>query len=114
MMFRRRAAPAEPICAIAGRPCPRTSDPKADAFCPFWAEHGVVWTNTRSGEEQVEHCGARMLVPGLIETIKASNRPAAAIERAGNDMAGLAGVLRGALRLRSPAPPPPPKLTNSE
>ena len=98
-MFGRRK---ELICALAGRPCPRTADPSAEVFCPFWAETGVVWTNTRSGEERVENCGARMMVPGMIETIKASNRPAAAIERAGNDMAGLAGVLRGALRGRIP------------
>ncbi len=83
----------EPRCALIGAPCPRTGNPDAATFCPLWSD-GITWTNTRTGQETVEHCGARMLVPGLIETIKASNRPAAATEQLRNGVGLLATMMR--------------------
>ena len=53
--------------------------------------------NSETGEERVEQCGARVMVQGQIEVIKASNRPAAAIEGARNEIAkgfvAVAGVM---------------------
>jgi hypothetical protein len=91
-------------CALIGAPCPQTSDQNAKRFCPLWAEGGIVWQNDITGQERVEHCGARMMVPGMIEVIKASNRPAAAVEStrneivAGFDRVSKAVALSGAAR----------------
>lgn len=90
-------------CALIGAPCPRTSDPNAKHFCPLWNESGIVWTNQQSGAEVIEHCGARMIVPGMIEVIKASNRPAAAIESTRNEMvrrfSAIIGAFNGGVRM---------------
>lgn len=73
-------------CAIAGRECPRTNNPEAKSYCPAWAD-AVVWTNVQTGEEKVVNCSFAMMMPGMIEVIKASNRPAAAVESMRNEMA---------------------------
>jgi hypothetical protein len=83
---------SEGKCAIINGRCPRTNDPTAKIYCPFWT-NGVVLTNIMTGEEKIEFCGARMLVPSMIEVIKASNRPAAVMESARNEIAnGFAAV----------------------
>lgn len=74
-------------CALAGRKCPRTSDPKAKHFCPLWYEEGIVYENVRTGETMTQQCGARLLYPSLIEVIKASNRPAASIDKVATEIA---------------------------
>lgn len=73
-------------CAIIGGECPRTNDPNAKQFCPAWSE-GVVWTNTQTGEEKIVNCAFRALMPAMVEVIKASNRPAAAVESTRNEIA---------------------------
>jgi len=74
---------------IVGAKCPETSDIAAKAYCPWWKDDGdlFVMANAKTGEERVEQCGARVMVQAQIEVIKASNRPAAAIEDARNEIA---------------------------
>lgn len=83
-------------CALSNLPCPRTNNPAAARFCPAWTE-GVVWTNMQTGQEKVVHCALEMLMPAVIEVIKAANRPAAAVESTRNEIVrgfqALAGVL---------------------
>jgi hypothetical protein len=64
--------------------CPRNNDPKLGRFCHLWWE--TQWTNA-SGETRIEKtCGLRQLPLYLTEVIKASNRPAAAVESMRNEM----------------------------
>lgn len=72
-------------CAIIGAECPRTNSPDAKRYCPAWND-GVVWENAETGSQKVVNCSFAMLMPGLIEVIKASNRPAAAIESTRNEI----------------------------
>lgn len=72
-------------CALIGRECPKTNSPNAKFFCPAWSD-GIVWTNTQTGEERIVHCSFEALMPALVEVIKASNRPAAAIESTRNEI----------------------------
>lgn len=72
-------------CVMAGRECPKTNNPEAKHHCPAWTD-GVVWTNSQSGEERIVHCSFEALMPALVETIKASNRPAAAVESTRNEL----------------------------
>jgi hypothetical protein len=80
--------------------CPRNNDPQRGASCPEWWE----WTaeNPQTGEARIERmCGKQALPLFLVEVIKASNRPAAAIESTRNELAAgfgrLAEVLPAAL-----------------
>lgn len=90
-------------CAIAGRECPRTSDQSQRHYCPAWHADGVVFTNQQTSQEKVLHCAFEALMPSLVEVIKASNRPAAAIESTRNELAQgfakVATVLDSAMRL---------------
>jgi hypothetical protein len=91
-------------CALIGAECPQTSDPNARRFCPAWTD-GVVWENAKTGEEHVEHCAMRQLVPALIEVVKASNRPAAAVESARNEIvAGFTALIEMTQRPAADAP----------
>lgn len=72
-------------CALSGRECPKTNDRNAKIFCPAWSD-GVVWSNVQTGEEKIVHCSFEALMPALVEVIKASNRPAAAIESTRNEI----------------------------
>lgn len=89
-------------CVLAGRECPRTNDPHAKHYCAAWSD-GVVWANSQTGEERIVNCAFEALMPALVEVIKASNRPAAAIESTRNELAtGFAKVgqvLSAALQL---------------
>lgn len=69
-------------CLLIGAVCPETSNPLKGNYCPLWNDEGELFTltNTVTGEERVERCGARVMVKGQIEVIKASNRPAAVME----------------------------------
>jgi len=62
--------------------CPGTG---GEGGCPAWWE--VIETNA-NGEERINRgCGFAMLPTFLIEVIKASNRPAAAVESTRNEIA---------------------------
>ena len=85
-------------CLIVGTKCPKTSDPTAKAYCPWWKDDGemFVMKNSLSGEERVEQCGARVMVQGQIEVIKAANRPIAVMESIRNELViGLTKVANG-------------------
>ena len=76
-------------CLIVGSKCPETSDVNASKYCPWWKDSGemFVMKNSKTGEEVIERCGARVMVQSQMEVLKASNRPAAAIESARNEIA---------------------------
>lgn len=62
--------------------CPGNS---TETGCPMWWE--VLETNMQSGEERLRKgCGYTMQQTFLIEVLKASNRPAAAIESMRNEI----------------------------
>ena len=87
-MFRRAK---KAVCVIAGGPCPRTSSPEADRFCPFWAENPQEWENVRTGAKIYEHCGARMLWAGTRDAVASGRSSAAASEDLRNVIAKVAG-----------------------
>ena len=76
-------------CKLIGAICPRNGDPAKGDYCPFWNETGQLFTmrNNITGEEKVEQCAAKTIAFGQIEVIKASNRPAEAVESTRNEMA---------------------------
>jgi len=66
--------------------CPRNNDPERGRSCPAWWE----WTaeNPATGETRiVRQCGWQAMPIFLTEVIKASNRPAAAVESVRNELA---------------------------
>lgn len=64
------------------RHCPQNN---TENGCPCWCE--VVWTNLQTGEEKIiKNCLFQMLPEMLVEVIKASNRPSAAIESTRNEI----------------------------
>lgn len=66
--------------------CPRNNDPKAGPSCPAWWEWASE--NVGTGEARIEKmCGLTAAPIFLTEVIKASNRPAAAIESTRNEIA---------------------------
>lgn len=90
--------------AFQCRQCPQNNDPTRGRSCPAWWEWASE--NTATGETRVERmCGWQGMPIFLTEVIKASNRPAAAIESTRNEIAGglsrIAGVLAAT---RAPAP----------
>lgn len=94
--------------AFQCRQCPRNNDPERGRSCPAWWE----WTqeNPATGETRIERmCGWTAMPIFLTEVIKASNRPAAAVESTRNEIAaGLAEVgrrLTSGLQRLSAAPP---------
>lgn len=74
-------------CMLIRAECPRTSDPNAKRFCPAWSDAGVIWKHAETGAEKVVNCGFRAMLPGMVQVIAASNRPAAAIESTRNEIA---------------------------
>lgn len=84
--------------------CPKNNDPDRGRSCPAWWE----WAsdNIATGETRLERrCGLEALPIFLVEVIKASNRPAAAIESTRNEIAKGFGQIAGILATRPPAPP---------
>lgn len=79
-------------CPLINAVCPQNNDPSRGAYCPTWWEASLV--NVQTGETALrKECGWSLLPVFLIEVIKASNRPAAAIESTRNEIAeGLARV----------------------
>ena len=76
----------EPSCPIAKMVCPRNNDPQAGTYCPAWTEY--VQTNVQTGEERiVKQCVFQAIPHFMIETLMASNRPAAAMETTRNELA---------------------------
>lgn len=98
----------KPKCPLTRMVCPENSDPQRGTYCPCWWE--TLHTNVATGEEKfVKSCAWGQLPLYLIEVIKASNRPAAAIESTRNEIAeGLTRVaqaidlqhVNGLLRLK--------------
>lgn len=73
--------------------CARCPQKSGDGGCPMWWE--TLHTNVATSEEKwLKSCGFEQLPLYLIEVIKASNRPAAAVESTRNEIAlGLARLL---------------------
>lgn len=62
--------------------CPKRND---EAGCPFWWEW--IETNISSGQERLrKQCGKSAMQVFMVEVIKASNRPAAAVEDTRNQI----------------------------
>lgn len=79
--------------------CPRNNDPARGRSCPAWWE----WTaeNVTNGETKiVRMCGWQAMPQFLTEVIKASNRPAAAVESTRNEIAAGLGRMATALERR--------------
>lgn len=65
--------------------CPRNNNPQVGPSCPAWWE--TVHQNVQSGETKViKSCAWEQLPIYLIEVVKASNRPAAAVESTRNEI----------------------------
>lgn len=76
----------EQKCPIANMKCPKNSDPAKGKYCPAWTEY--METNPQTGEERLQkECLFQAMPRFMIETIKAANRPAAAIESTRNEIA---------------------------
>lgn len=76
----------EAKCPLANMVCPRNNDPKAGKYCPAWLEY--TETNVQSGEERIQkECVFTAMPKFMVETLKASNRPAAAVESTRNEIA---------------------------
>ena len=59
--------------------------PESEKGCPCWTE--LVETNIQTGEERItKDCLLKLMPRLMIEVIKASNRPAAAIESTRNSL----------------------------
>jgi hypothetical protein len=66
------------------RRCPQRND---EHGCPWWWE--LMEANVATGEERLtKGCGKALLPRLMVEVIKASNRPAAAVESCRNEIAG--------------------------
>lgn len=90
--------------AFQCRRCPQNNDPERGPSCPAWWEW--VEENTATGETRIERmCGWQGMPKFLTEVIKASNRPAAAIESTRNEI--VSGFQRIAGVLAAPRPPAP-------
>ena len=90
-------------CLIVSARCPETSDTNAKFYCPWWKGDGDLFVvkNSMTGEERAEQCGARVMVQAQIEVIKASNRPAAAIESVRNELSsGLDKIANGISKVK--------------
>lgn len=65
--------------------CPRNNNPEIGPSCPAWWE--TVHNNIHTGHTKVwKSCAWEQLPTYLIEVIKASNRPAAAVESTRNEI----------------------------
>ena len=84
--------------------CPITKIvcPESTKGCPCWVE--LIMENTQTGESRVDKdCLFRKLPALMVEVIKASNRPAAAIESTRNEMIkGLGMIAQGVGNLPKP------------
>lgn len=63
--------------------CPESSGPDG---CPVWWE--TTWEDKGGNVDLIKSCGFQQLPMYLIEVVKASNRPAAAIESMRNETVG--------------------------
>ena len=67
--------------------CPQNADPAQGRACPMFWE--TVYTEPSTGKiDIVRACGYTQLPRFLIEVIRASNRPAASIDKVNNTIAG--------------------------
>lgn len=75
--------------------CPGNGDPSKGRACPMWWK--TVWQRAQEDVKIVEACGYTQLPHYLTEVIKASNRPAAAVESMRNEMSrGLFAIAEAA------------------
>jgi hypothetical protein len=80
----------------------------ADGGCPAWWE--TIQTNSESGEVAVwRECAWIQMPVYLIEVIKASNRPAAAVESTRNEIANGFNRLVEVMRVEAPNHLPQPR-----
>jgi len=86
---------SEGKCALIGATCPRTADPDAKRYCPFWNDDPMIWENAKTGESRAYHCAAAMTMQTQKEVIAASNRPAAAVESVRNEISQGLGQVAG-------------------
>jgi hypothetical protein len=71
--------------------CKKCPECNTEAGCPMWWE--FMQTNDHGQERLQKMCGYQALPMFMVEVIKASNRPAAAIEKTRNDLvAGLGNI----------------------
>ncbi|MGI9297770.1 MAG: hypothetical protein ACR2QC_07720 [Gammaproteobacteria bacterium] len=84
--------------AFRCRKCPANGNPDRGLSCPLWWE--TVWTKPDGGQEVIKSCGYEQLPLYLIEVVKASNRPAAAVESMRNQVLG--GLAKFAQGFRPP------------
>ena len=103
-MFGRKR---EPVCVIAGGPCPRTSNPQAERFCPFWSDAPHEWTHRITGAKTYENCGARMLWAGTLEAIGSARSMAHAYEEDRNAVTTFKTMLGQLVGRPLPQQPPP-------
>lgn len=88
----------EQKCPVTNIRCPKNNDPERGAWCPCWWEW--LETNVATGEERLnKDCGLRAAPVFLTEVIKASNRPAAAVESARNEIVKGFGRIAAGLAL---------------
>lgn len=83
--------------------CERCPHRFSEVGCPCWVgpEAGLLETNIATGEERmVTGCFYAVLPRLLIHVIRASNRPAAAMESLRNGVSRVAGLIA---EMRSPA-----------
>lgn len=78
--------------------------PESEKGCPCWTE--IIETNIQTGAERItKDCLFKLMPRLMIEVIKASNRPAAAVESMRNSLVeNLAhgfGALVGAVEMKS-------------
>lgn len=89
-------------CAIINAKCPETSDVNARVFCPLWndSDEHFIETNIQTGQQRITRCAARVLIKGMIHTIKAADAPSVEINEVRNEIAkGFAHVAEGVARL---------------
>ena len=66
--------------------CSKCPQSNGQDGCPAWVE--IMQTNTATGEERLhKDCLFQQLPHLMVEVVKASNRPAAAVEEARNEIA---------------------------
>lgn len=84
--------------------CAKCPGKGGDGGCPMWWE--TVWENGEGATKLVKGCGFEQLPLYLTEVIKASNRPAAAVEATRNEIAsGFQRVAQAMIQLPQAAGP---------
>lgn len=88
--------------------CTKCPESNGENGCPVWWE--IIEENVETGKERINKaCGFTLMQMFLLEVLKASNRPAAAVESMRNDLVkgigGLPEVIMRAVQLAPTIPP---------